>query len=77
MFDFLKKSFPTLKKESPYYIQALTGFIVKLHDEHEPLAGQDVFLGEFLSVKSIECHQAMIRSNPAIIEVFILTRVTI
>ena len=47
MFDFLKKSFPTLKKESPYYIQALAGFIVKPHDEHEPLAGQDVFLGEF------------------------------
>lgn len=47
MFDFLKKSFPSLKKESPYYVQALTGFIVKPHDEHEPLAGQDVFLGEF------------------------------
>ena len=47
MFDFLKKSFPSLKKESPYYIQARSGFIVKPHDEHEPLAGQDVFLGEF------------------------------
>ena len=47
MFDFLKKSFPELKKESPYYIQATAGIITKPHDEHEPLDGQDVFLEDF------------------------------
>jgi hypothetical protein len=47
MFDFLKKSFPELRKESPYYIQAMAGIITKPHDVHEPLDGQDVFLEDF------------------------------
>jgi len=45
MFNFLKKVFPELKKESNYYIQAVSDIIVKQHSI-EPLDGQDVFVGE-------------------------------
>ena len=45
MFNFLKKAFPELKKESNYYIQAVSNIIVKQHSI-EPLEGQDVFVGE-------------------------------
>ena len=45
MFNFLKKAFPELKKESNYYIQAVSDIIVKQHSA-EPLDGQDVFVGE-------------------------------
>ena len=45
MFNFLKKVFPELKKESNYYIQAVSDIIVRQHSS-EPLEGQDVFVGE-------------------------------
>lgn len=45
MFNFLKKAFPELKKESNYYIQAVSDIIVRQHST-EPLEGQDVFVGE-------------------------------
>lgn len=44
MFDFLKKSFPKLNKESPFYIQAMSNIIVKPHNKYEPLDGKDVFI---------------------------------
>ena len=44
MFDFLKKTFPKLNKESPFYIQAMSNIIVKPHDNYEPLDGKDVFI---------------------------------
>lgn len=45
MFNFLKKAFPELKRESNYYIQAVSNIIVKQHSG-EVLDGQDVFVGE-------------------------------
>ena len=45
MFNFLKKAFPELKKESNYYIQAVSDIIVRQHSG-EVLDGQDVFVGE-------------------------------
>lgn len=45
MFNFLKKVFPELKRESDYYIQAVSNIIVKQHSG-EVLDGQDVFVGE-------------------------------
>ena len=45
MFTFLKKAFPELKRESNYYIQAVSNIIVKQHSG-EVLDGQDVFVGE-------------------------------
>lgn len=45
MFNFLKKAFPELKRESNYYIQAVSNIIVKPHSS-EPLDGHDVFVGE-------------------------------
>jgi hypothetical protein len=44
MFDFLKKSFPQLNKESPFYSQAMSNIIVKPHNTYEPLDGKDVFI---------------------------------
>lgn len=48
MFDFLKKTFPKLIQDSPYYLRVMENIIVKPHSQKEPLDGKDVFIdGKF------------------------------
>lgn len=44
MFDFLKKTFPQLIQDSPYYLRVMENIVVKPHSQREPLDGKDVFI---------------------------------